>query len=64
MNALLEDGLIQRSEDEKLARHFHDIFGLSETAAQIAADGRDRSSPRLVSEVSVTAGPEPGITIV
>ena len=46
MNALLEDGLIQRSEDEKLARHFHDIFGLSETAAGVGGFGDGRTGAR------------------
>jgi hypothetical protein len=46
MNALIEDGVITLSEDEKLARRFQRLFGLSVEAAKTAACGRDsRSAP-------------------
>jgi hypothetical protein len=46
MNALIEDGVITLSEDEKLARRFQRLFGLSVEAAKAAAGGRDsRSAP-------------------
>jgi hypothetical protein len=51
MNALVEDGVVRLSEEEKLARRFSSIFGLSEEAAEFAARGRDGGpSSRPVSE--------------
>ena len=44
MNALIEDGVITLSEDEKLARRFQRLFGLSVEAAKTAACGRDSRS--------------------
>jgi len=53
MNALVEDGVIRLSEEEKLARSFRETWGLSEAQAEIAVRGRDGgSSPRPVSEAS------------
>jgi hypothetical protein len=37
MNALVEDGVIQLCEEDQLARSFRSTFGLSESAARIAA---------------------------
>jgi hypothetical protein len=44
--ALVDAGLIRLSEEDKLARRFQDIFGLSESAAQRAVDGRDGPTRR------------------
>jgi hypothetical protein len=54
MNALIEDGVITLSEDEKLARRFQRLFGLSEEAAKTAAVGRDS---RTASSPTTTTRP-------
>jgi hypothetical protein len=53
MNALVEDGVITLSEDEKFARSFQETWGLSRAAAEIAARGRDGGSRAASSGVSV-----------
>jgi hypothetical protein len=60
MNALVEDGVIRLSEEEKLARSFRDTWGLSEAQAEIAARGRDSGpSSRPVSESLAGLRPDP-----
>ena len=49
MNALVEDGVITLTEDEQLARTFQRTFGLSESAATRAAEGRDGPSRKPAS---------------
>lgn len=57
MRALEQDGAIPMSEDEKLARRFQDMFGLSVEAAQMAAAGRDGAPHRATSSpVAEVAG--------
>jgi hypothetical protein len=62
MRALEQDGAIPLSEDEKLARRFQNIFGLSESEARHAVPGHGGSSERPVSETAgrPSAGPQPG----
>jgi hypothetical protein len=62
MDALIEDGVITLSEDERQARMFYKVFGLSESEAQRAVDGRDGPSLQPVSEAPrrSSARPEPG----
>jgi hypothetical protein len=64
MNALVEDGVITLSEEERQARMFSDVFGLSEAEARRAAAGRDgcRTASGLVSEAlgRSAAVPHPG----
>jgi hypothetical protein len=51
MNALIEDGLIPLSEEDRLARNLQSIFRLNEDQARRAAAGRvGGSSSRPVSE--------------
>ena len=57
MRALEQDGAIPLSEDEKLARRFQNIFGLSENEARRAVHSHGGSSVQPVSE---TAGPASG----
>jgi hypothetical protein len=54
MNALVEDGLVELSEEETLAKRFQAIFpGTSDAAAKSAARGRDGGpSARPVSEAN------------
>ncbi len=62
MRALEQDGAIPLSEDEKLARRFQNISGLSESEAQRAVQGHGGSSVRPVSESAgrSSAAPQPG----
>jgi hypothetical protein len=62
MNALVEDGVVQLSQHDRLVKNFRETFGLSERAAEIAAAGRDGPPVRPVSEVAVrsSAGHQPG----
>jgi hypothetical protein len=41
MDALIEDGVITLSEEERQARMFSEVFGLSESEARRAAEERD-----------------------
>ena len=60
--ALQEDGLLPTTEHDQLTRTFRAVFGMSEGAARIAADGRGGLSVRPVSEIvgRPTAGPKSG----
>jgi hypothetical protein len=60
--ALHEDGLLATTEHDQLTRTFREVFGMSEGAARVAADGRGGPPVRPVSEVTVrsVARPEPG----
>jgi hypothetical protein len=49
MDALVEDGVVRLSEEEKLARSFRETWGLSEVQAEIAVQGRDGPSRRASS---------------
>jgi hypothetical protein len=64
MGALEQDGAIQLSEGEKLARRFQKIFYLSEAEARRAVDGREGPRPRAASHPTPSgrssAGHEPG----
>ncbi|MGE5784445.1 MAG: hypothetical protein ACM3ZE_07630 [Myxococcales bacterium] len=61
MRALEQDGAIPLSEDEKLARRFQNIFGLSESEARRAVHGHGGSSVRPVSEsAGRSSAPQPG----
>jgi hypothetical protein len=62
MNALVEDGVITLSEDEKLGRRFQIIFGLSESEARRAVHGHGGSSVPPVSETAgrSSGSPQPG----
>jgi hypothetical protein len=51
IEAIINDGVTQLSEEDQLARTFRDTWGLSEAAAEVAARGRHGgSSRRPVSE--------------
>jgi hypothetical protein len=60
--AVQQDGLVQLSEHDQLARTFREVFDMSESAARVAADGRGGPSVRPVSQVAgrSSAGPQPG----
>jgi hypothetical protein len=64
MDLLRQDGLVEESSSgvDRTANMFRETFGLSESAARVAADGRDGRSARSVSEVArrSAARPEPG----
>ena len=62
MRALEQDAAIPLSEDEKLARRFQNIFGLSESEARRAVHGHGDSSVQPVSESAgrSSAAPQPG----
>jgi hypothetical protein len=62
MDLLHEDGLLPTTKRDQLTDMFRKVFGMSEGAARVAADGRGGPSPRPVSEVAgrSSAGPEPG----
>jgi hypothetical protein len=58
LDSVIEDGLVPLSDHDQLARTFRQL-GLSQQAAESAADGRDGPSGRPVSEAS-RPGPQPG----
>jgi len=62
MRALEQDGAIPLSEDEKLARRFQNIFGLSESEARRAVHGHGRSPVQPVAESAgrSSGAPQPG----
>jgi hypothetical protein len=62
MRALEQDGAFPLSEDEKLARRFQNIFGLSENGARRAVHSHGGSSVRPVSESAgrSSTAPQPG----
>jgi hypothetical protein len=54
MNLLAEDGLVPTSDDDRLAGRFTSMFGLPESGARIAAEGRDGG--RAAASGSVSEG--------
>jgi hypothetical protein len=49
LNAVVADGLVGVSEDDRLAGSFRGIFSLTESAARVAAEGRRQASELGVS---------------
>jgi hypothetical protein len=61
LNALREDGLLQTTDHDQFTEMFRKVFGMSEGAARVAADGRAGRSARSVSEAGRSfPKPEPG----
>jgi hypothetical protein len=65
LRAMEQDGQITLSEDERQARMFSEVFGLSPSGARRAVEGRDGPSRRPASGPVAEAGrsssrPEPG----
>jgi hypothetical protein len=56
LRAMEQDGQIPLSEDERQARMFSEIFGLSPSGARRAVEGRDGPSRRPASRPVVEAG--------
>jgi hypothetical protein len=61
MNALIEDGLVELSDHDRLVRNFRSTFGLSEAQAERAARGRGGSptSTPVSGQSSVEEGDQP-----